>query len=207
MITLREVTLDFEPELVEGVLITGLWLEQQEKANDLIRNTEAWCDSRRAQAEEEVNQIMEQARLDSQEKMANLLTEIESHFLARSESLFFAWQEEKQKEDDELIERARALVEAVFVSMFEQLPDDDKLSAVFRQVVKATDKSSHATLFFNPEHEAILSEWMNDHPQLLWNLKPDPSQPENELILMTAAGELSLSWEGFKKHILSRVMK
>jgi len=94
----------------------------------------------------------------------------------------------------------------VFLAILNQLPDEDKLHAVFRQIMRAADKRTQATLYFHPDNEAELTEWLSDIHQVMWTLSPDDQMKSDELVLKTEKGELSLSWRGFQQHLVSRLM-
>jgi len=204
--SLRPIDINFEPDLIEGVLIAGHWFEEQEQARTLLERTQAECEAMIRQAQEEANQIMSSAKEESAHRMALLLEGIEEHFLKQSEEIFFDWEQARAEEENEIFFRARKLVEKVFISMLDQVPDEDKFKALLRQIYKASDRKTHATLFFNPAHTATIETWKTGFPQLPWSLEPDPEHPSESLLLKTSQGELSLSWAGFQKHIIDRLV-
>jgi len=206
LIKLREIPLEFEPELIEDVVITGLWFEQQHQARTLIEQAQAEADRLVQEAQQEAEDIMNNARTEAQQKLAEVLTELETNFLDKSEGLFAEWYARREQDDQELVNRARNLVEAVFMAMLDQLPDEDKLSAVFRQIHRAGDKQTEATLYFHTRHKKELQEWLSRYHLDMWKLITDDELPPNQLILATSKGELSLSWDGFRKHLVSRLM-
>jgi len=206
MITLREIPLDFEPELTEEVLITGVWFEEQSEALNLIQSTETHCQQLIDQTHETINTMEEKAKAEHQEKLSTVLAEMEMNFLDKSEALFAEWSQMREREADEIIDRAKKLVESVFITMLNQLPDHDKLQAVFKQIIRVSDNRTEATLYYHTQQSEILKEWMSRYHQLMWTLTPDDSLHPDELVLRTAKGELSLSWSGFQKHIISRLM-
>lgn len=206
MITLREIPLEFEPDLFEEVLITGLWLEEQEESQRLIQKTEAYCQQRIADTEQEIIRMEENAKKAHQERLAKMLEELEANFLDKSEALFAQWYQEREREADEITDRAKQLVEKVFLALLDQLPDDDKLHAVFRQLIRSADPRTEATLYFHTQQSDTLKEWLSRHHQLMWTLVPDDTLSPDELVLRTSKGELSLSWAGFQKHLVSRLM-
>jgi len=206
MITLREVVLEFEPELIEGVLITGLWLEEQEEARSLIQNTEAYCEQRIHETQQAINEMEENAKAEHKKRLAEMLEELEANFLDKSEALFAEWHQAREREVDEITERARQLVESVFIKILDQLTDEDKFHAVFKQFVRVSDPRTEATLYFHTQQSDTIKEWLSQHHQLMWTLSPDDTLTPDELVLRTAKGELSLSWPGFQKHLVSRLM-
>ena len=206
MITLREIPLEFEPDLIEEVLITGLWLEEQEESKRLIQKTEAYCEQRMADTEQEIIRMEESAKKAHQERLAKMVEELEANFLDKSEALFAQWHQEREREADEITDRAKQLVEKVFLALLDQLPDDDKLHAVFRQLMRSADPRTEATLYFHTQQSDTLKEWLSRHHQLMWTLVPDDTLSPDELVLRTSKGELSLSWAGFQKHLVSRLM-
>lgn len=206
MITLREIPLEFEPDLIEEVLITGLWLEEQEDSQRLIQKTEAYCEQRIAETEQEIIRMEENAKKAHQERLAKMLEELEANFLDKSEALFAQWYQEREREADEITDRAKQLVEKVFLALLDQLPDNDKLHAVFRQLIRSADQRTEATLYFHTQQSDTLKEWLSRHHQLMWTLVPDDTLSPDELVLRTSKGELSLSWAGFQKHLVSRLM-
>ncbi|PPC63865.1 HrpE/YscL family type III secretion apparatus protein [Pantoea sp. ICBG 1758] len=206
MITLREIPFDFEPEIIEDVLITGLWFDQQYQAKSLIEETEAYCQELIEQTRKDIAEMEKKAKTEHEARLAQILEEMESNFLDKSEGLFAEWLSQREREADEITDRARKLVESVFLAILNQLPDEDKLHAVFRQIMRAADKRTQATLYFHPDNEAELTEWLSDIHQVMWTLSPDDQMKTDELVLKTEKGELSLSWRGFQQHLVSRLM-
>jgi len=206
MITLRQITLDFEPELIEGVLIDKQWFEEQETARTLIQETEDYCRQLREQAQQEITEMTENAKAEHQKRLAEILEEMEVNFLDKTEGLFAEWAEQREQEENEIIDRAKKLVESVFIAMLNQLPDEDKLHAVFKQIQRASDKHTEATLYHHPDQTALLQEWATKNGLSMWTLIPDDTLHPDELILRAPKGELSLSWSGFQKHIISRLV-
>lgn len=206
MITLREIVLAFEPELIEGVLITGQWLEEQEEARSLIQNTEAYCEQRIHETQQAIIEMEENAKAEHQKRLAEMLEEMEANFLDKSEALFAEWHQARELEVDEITDRARKLVESVFMKILDHMTDQDKFHAVFKQLVRAADARTEATLYFHTQQSDTIKEWLSQYHQLMWTLTPDDSLSPDELVLRTPKGELSLSWLGFQKHFISRLM-
>jgi len=206
MITLREVVLDFEPELIEGVLITGLWLDEQEEAQSLIQKTEAYCEQRIHETQQAINVMEENAKAEHQKRLAEMLEEMEANFLDTSEALFAEWHQAREREVDEITDRARKLVESVFMKILDHMTDEDKFHAVFKQLVRSSDPRTEATLYFHTQQSDTIKEWLSQYHQLMWTLTPDDTLSPDELVLRTPKGEMSLSWPGFQKHFISRLM-
>jgi len=206
MITLREVVLEFEPELIEGALITGLWLAEQEEARSLIQKTEAYCEQRILETQQAINEMEENAKSDQQKRLADKIEELEANFLDKSEGIFVEWHQSRELEVKEITERARKLVESVFIKILDQHTDEDKFQAVFKQIVRVSDPRTEATLYFHTQQSDTIKEWLSQYHQLMWTLSPDDSLTTDELVLKTSKGELSLSWSGFQKHLVSRLM-
>jgi len=206
MITLRELSLEFEPDLIEGVLITGDWMDEHEEAKSLIQTTEEYCQQLIEQTQRDIEDMQNKSNDEHRQRLAEMLEEMEANFLDKTNGLFADWYAQRERDTDEITGRAKQLVERVFLTMIDQLPDEDKLHAVFRQIVRASDKRVDATLYSNPKHIQELTQWIHAHPELNWALVPDDDIPPEELGLRTVNGELSLSWEGFKKHIITRLL-
>ncbi|NIG12951.1 hypothetical protein F3J37_01475 [Pantoea sp. Al-1710] len=206
MIRLPVVTLEFEPDPIEGVLITRQMMEEDSAAASLMEITEAHCQQLIEQTEKDIIEMKKKATEEHQKRLAQILEEMEQNFLDKSEGLFAEWYQERERDSDEITERAKGLVEKVFMAMLDQLPDEDKLHAVFRQIQRSANTRTEATLYHHPDHAEELAEWMSKYHLAMWALNPDDKLSHDELILATDKGELSLTWAGFQKHLVSRLM-
>jgi len=205
MWNLREIELQFEPDLIEGTVLSSSWLREQSEAKSLLARTFAQCEEAKKQTHEEIELMKTQARLHHEERMKTLLADVEKAFLEKAESVFFEWSQEKSMDGADLVKRAQALCNALFIEMFNRIPDEEKVEAVLNQIIKASDKQVSATLFYHPQHEDQLQAWKETQPHLPWELFADDTQQIDTLLLKTEQGELSLSWPGFRDHILQRL--
>jgi len=203
MIDLREIRIEFEVNLIEDVLIKSETLTEQDSAKSLFEQTEEYCQQQIKENEIIIAEKTREFECDLKLQMNNSLSKLESDFLSKTEEFFSLLESSRLDEEETITRRAKSFMHSLFNAMFDAVPDDEKINAVFRQLSRSADKHEAATLFIHPDT-------LNRIPELTlavshWDISPTENQPQDELMLRTAKGEFSLSWRGYQHYILSRL--
>jgi len=202
MWNLRQLTLDFPPELIEGVMLPAAAIQQQQQASALLEQTQAHCDELLREAENQAAQILHQASLEAEQQIAQQRATAEQAFWQQTQRLFDDWHHARQQQDNQLLTRAQHLVTAAFSQLLAELPDNEKIHALLSQLLQASDRRNEATLFYHPQHEASLRHWFTVNPHLPWALRADEQQIPETLLLQTSQGEFTISWDSLQQRLL-----
>ncbi|ANI81300.1 type III secretion system stator protein SctL [Kosakonia oryzae] len=191
---IREIVLPPSLMAGEGAIVPREVLDEHRQAQALLR-----------QAEQEAGQILAAAREEAERQVLAARAECEMQFLQNAETVLEEWRQARAQQEENLVSQAQQLVSAVFVHLFARTSDEQKISALLRQILQAqtAEKGSSATLWCHPSQFDAVGNWLQAHASLDWLLQTDDALETHQLRLQTTNGELSVNWEHLQQRLLN----
>lgn len=198
----RKVALEDASCAIEGVLLPQKMLLEQQQALSVLARAQQRSEAMLAEAGRQVERLLNEAQQQAERQVAARCEEAEQAFWQRSEALFSEWHEERTAQQGQILGQAQALINAAFEQLFGGLTEQQKLTGLLSQLLQASGRATAVTLYHASRHEAALAEWLDAHPQLGWSRCIDDALAAETLLLQTAQGEFSISWNSLHQHLL-----
>lgn len=198
----RKVALEDASCAIEGVLLPQKMLLEQQQALSVLALAQQRSEAMLAEAGRQVERLLTEAQQQAERQAGARCEEVEQAFWQRSEALFSEWHDERTAQQNQILNQAQALINAAFEQLFGGLTEQQKLTGLLAQLQQAGGRATEVTLYHASRHEAVLAEWLDAHPQLGWSRCIDDAMAAETLLLQTAQGEFSISWNSLRQHLL-----
>lgn len=183
----RKITLHGEDQCTSDLLIPREALAEGDLAEKIIT---------RAQARAEV--LIDQARHLSQTLRENACRE----FWDRATEQLNHWDRERQLMVTQVEQVATRLTNKVLVKLTGEIPDEQRIAIMLRQLLETTCPSPQVTLRCHSRFRAAISQWLGEERSSHWILQSDDLLDEEALILETDEGDLRIDWSSATQALL-----
>lgn len=187
---LRQVTC-FTPPAPQQALLSREALAQQQQAQSIVLQAEQQAQQLLDEAQQQAQQILQQA----QEQAAELLEQEQAHFWQQAQALFDDWQQQREAQQQQVVTLASQLLAQALTHCLAEVPPAARLEALLTQLISRCPAETQATLYCAFPQQPSLSAWLSAHPALRWQLIADERLESDALRLVTAQGELHISWQ------------
>lgn len=181
----------FTPPEPQQPLIAREALAQQQQAQQIINEAEQQAQRLLDEAHQQAQQIQQQAEAEA----ATLLAQEQAHFWQQAQTLFDDWQTARETQQQQVVTLASELLAQALAHCLAEVPPTARLAALLTQLLNRSPADTQATLYCAPCQQPALVAWLSDHPALRWQLTPDERLEQEALRLVTAQGELHISWQ------------
>ncbi|YCH31141.1 type III secretion system stator protein SctL [Erwinia sp. D4-22] len=187
---LRRLTC-FTPPDPQQALLSREALVQQQQAQQIIMAAEQRAQMLLDDAHQQAQQILQQAQAES----TALLEQEQTQFWQQAQTLFDDWHEQRETQQQQLVTLAGELLAQALTHCLAEVPPTERLQALLTQLMNHAPSETQATLYCSPCQQSPLAAWLSAHPALRWQLTPDEQLERDVLRLVTAQGELHISWQ------------
>lgn len=175
----------------EGAVLRREEIARHQQAADII-----------AQAHRKADAILADARQRADAELAESRGQLEDQFWLQADSLFSDWQQQRERDEVQLIALAGNILNEALQQVLDEVDDARRFDALLRQLLRHHPRQQQATLFCASSQEAEVAAWLADQPHLVWKLCGDSVLAEDSLRLTTAQGELMIDWATLRRSLL-----
>lgn len=152
--------------------------------------------SREALAQQQqAQQIIMAAEQQAQAESAALLEQEQTQFWQQAQTLFDDWHQQRETQQQQVVTLASQLLAQALAHCLAEVPPTERLQALLTQLMNRSPSETQATLYCAPCQQSPLAAWLSARPALRWQLTPDEQLERDALRLVTAQGELHISWQ------------
>ncbi|URQ61351.1 type III secretion system stator protein SctL [Pantoea alhagi] len=183
----------FTPPEPQQALLNREALALQQQAQQIRVAAEQEAQRLLDEAHQQAQQIQQQAQAESDA----LLEKQQAHFWQQAQMLFDDWHEQRETQQQQVVSLASQLLAQALAHCLAEVPSEQRLQALLTQLMNRLPSETQATLYCAPCRQAPLAAWLSARPALRWQLTPDEGLEIDALRLVTAQGELQISWQAF----------
>lgn len=187
---LRQLTC-FTPPTSQQALLSRDALAEQQQAQSIVLEAQQQAQQLLDEAQQQAQQILQQA----QEQAAVQLEHEQAHFWQQAQTLFDDWQRQQEAQQQQVVVMASQLLAQALAHCLAEVPPAARLEALLTQLMSRSPAETQATLYCALPQQSALAAWLSAHPALRWQLVPDERLESDALRLVTAQGELHISWQ------------
>ncbi|MFJ4143894.1 type III secretion system stator protein SctL [Pseudomonas sp. NPDC089734] len=190
MLTSRSLTLTNNRPTVNEPLLRREVLEHCRLADELL-------DDARARADE----ILASAHAEAQALRESCEQETRAQVWEQAQSLLDDLRQQREQSLASIVEVAQELVGQALQVVLDELPDEQRIGAVLRQLTSASPNQETASIYCHPDQIPTLAQSLEAHGQQGWAVRGDPNMDPDAISLRTEHGDFSLSWSALQQHI------
>ena len=152
---------------------------------DCARDTEL-LNSAKVQADEILRQTYVQRD--------QLLLQAQHEFWQRANRQLHLWHTQQQAVLDNIERIATSVTHSAIRSLLEDTTPTQRVSAMLKQMLAAQAPAIRAKLVCNPQDQADVEHWLDQHTEAPWRLLCDESVQPQMLILEAEEGSFRIDW-------------
>ena len=149
----------------------------------------------------QVSEVLARARAQAVELLRNaqeasdvLLENARGEFWLQANGQLERWQMEHGTLCEGLESSASQVVNQALRHLLEDLPQQARITALLKQLLRAQCPPSSATLRCHPQARDDVQQWLNTRADNVWQLQTDERLDPQTLALVTVQGDLRIDW-------------
>lgn len=151
----------------------------------------------------QVSEVLAHARSQADELLRNaqqaadvLLANAQCEIWQQANAQLARWHMEHDSLCKEMESSARLVVNQALCHLLDELPQQTRITALLKQLVRAQCPPLSATLRCHPQAREDVQQWLSTRTDDLWQLQIDERLDPQALALITAQGDLCIDWPG-----------
>lgn len=141
-------------------------------------------------AQDQADDILRQAHAQRDQ----LLLQAQHEFWQRANRQLHLWHAQQQAILDNIERIATSVTHSAIRSLLEDTPTTQRVSAMLKQMLVAQAPAIRAKLVCNPQDQADVEQWLDQHTEAPWRLQCDESIEPQVLILEAEEGSFRIDW-------------
>lgn len=184
----RKIDLTHDVQGRPPTLITQEMLGEAALAHQLLQRAKLQADQLLKQVQAQREQLLEQASLE---------------FWQRANAQLKQWESERQAMSASLEYYASSFANQALRSVLEEVPPEQRLTALIKQLLLTQLPPVQATLRCHPLERDNLEHCLANHGATPWLLRPDESLKPQALVLETLEGDFRIDWNTLCEALLA----
>ena len=168
-------------------------LEQHAAAQGLIES-----------AERQAAQLLEEARQRADDLVREACAVASAEFWQQAEAFLEGWREQQRLASERIVERAGRLVGQALTCLLDEVPQQERVHALLRQLYGAQAGDGTGELCCHPRIRPAVEDWLERRRSCTWRIREDDSLDSGSLRLVAEHGEFVLSWDEALTELLPR---
>lgn len=162
-----------------SALIPREMLADFTQAHALIEHAQAQADTLIQQAQAQCERVLEEAG---------------QQFWQRANTLLQRWESERQAMHDGLEQVATSVIGTAIRGFLEEVPPDQRITALLNQLLAAQLPPVNATLLCHPQDREAVEHWLARLRDVPWTLRVEDEVDAGSLLLETEDGGFHINW-------------
>lgn len=141
-------------------------------------------------AQDQADEILRHTHLQRDQ----LLLQAQHEFWQRANRQLHLWHTQQQAILDNIERIATSVTHSAIRSLLEDTTTAQRVSAMLKQMLAAQAPAIRAKLVCNPQDQADVEHWLDQHTEAPWRLQCDESIAPQVLILEAEEGSFRIDW-------------
>ena len=147
---------------------------------------------------------VETARQRAEDLVREACAVASAEFWQQAEAFLEGWREQQRLASERIVERAGRLVGQALTCLLDEVPQQERVHALLRQLYGAQAGDGTGELCCHPRIRPAVEDWLERRRSCTWRIREDDSLDSGSLRLVAEHGEFVLSWDEALTELLPR---